>query len=83
MKRRLYPLGIVQSESGAHTGVIMAWEVQTPYPILKTLYEPAKRLKRDEGIKLLRRNISLIKENHRLKQENEALRRLLMEKRAQ
>ena len=73
MKHKLVPLGLIQSESGAHTGVIMAWELQTPYPILKTLYEPSKRLKQEEGIKLLRRNISLIKENHRLKRENEAL----------
>lgn len=83
MKRKLTPLGLTQSDSGAHTGVFYAWEVQTPYPILRTLYEPNKRLKHEGDILLLKRSINLLKENHKLRSENEALRQLLFEKKAQ
>lgn len=82
MERRLMPLGVTQSDSGAHTGVFMAWEVQTPYPIARTLYEPYKRLRSVDELKLLRRTITLAQENRKLKSENEALRQLLMGKRA-
>ena len=83
MKRKLVPLGVTQSDSGAHFGTFYAWEVQTPYPILRTLYEPNKRLRNVDEMKLLRRTISLAQENRKLRSENEALRQLLMGKRAQ